>query len=75
MGFDEVTLLSEAEKRLCAEVRLPPPLYLKMQEVISRGVFSGNVTKKADGHQFFKIDPNIVDRVYDMLVKKGLALP
>ncbi|KAK1577343.1 hypothetical protein Q3G72_020829 [Acer saccharum] len=48
MGFDEVTLLSEAEKRLCAEVRLPPPLYLKMQEVISRGVFSGNVTKKAD---------------------------
>ncbi|KAL5838852.1 hypothetical protein ACOSQ3_016021 [Xanthoceras sorbifolium] len=75
MRFHEVTLLSEAEKRLCAEVRLSPPLYLRMQEIISRGVFSGNVTNKADANQLFKIDPSIVDRVYDMLVKKGLALP
>ncbi|KAL5769329.1 hypothetical protein ACOSQ2_016112 [Xanthoceras sorbifolium] len=73
MRFHEVRLLSEAEKRLCAELRLPPPFYLKMQEVISRGVFSGKVTKKADAHRFFKIDPTIVDKVYDMLVKKGLA--
>ncbi|KAH7530044.1 hypothetical protein JRO89_XSUnG0027300 [Xanthoceras sorbifolium] len=66
---------SAQEKRLCAELRLPPPFYLKMQEVISRGVFSGKVTKKADAHRFFKIDPTIVDKVYDMLVKKGLAPP
>ncbi|XP_044495168.1 transcriptional adapter ADA2b-like isoform X2 [Mangifera indica] len=73
LGFIETQLLSEAEKRLCCEIRLPPPLYLRMQEIISREVFSGNVTKKADAHRLFRIEANIVDRVYDMLVKKGLA--
>ncbi|XP_031273471.1 transcriptional adapter ADA2 [Pistacia vera] len=75
LGFTETQLLSEAEKRLCCEIRLPPPLYLRMQEIISREVFSGNVTKKADVHHLFKIEANKVDRVYDMLVKKGLAPP
>ncbi|KAJ0081737.1 hypothetical protein Patl1_09674 [Pistacia atlantica] len=84
LGFNETQLLSEGcnclnlcwqEKRLCCEIRLPPPLYLRMQEIISREVFSGNVTKKADVHHLFKIEANKVDRVYDMLVKKGLAPP
>ncbi|XP_044461490.1 transcriptional adapter ADA2b-like isoform X1 [Mangifera indica] len=73
LGFTETQLLSEAEKRLCCEIRLPSPLYLRMQEIISREVFSGNVTKKADVYHLFKIEANKVDRVYDMLVKKGLA--
>ncbi|KAJ4704082.1 Transcriptional adapter [Melia azedarach] len=75
MGFNETQLLSEAEKRLCCEIRLAPPLYLRMQEIISREIFSGNVNKKADVHRLFKMEPSKIDRVYDMLVKKGLAPP
>ncbi|OMO65317.1 Zinc finger, ZZ-type [Corchorus capsularis] len=75
MGFSETQLLSEAEKRLCSEIRLPPPLYLRMLQIISEEVFNGNVTKKSDAHRLFKIEPTKTDRVYDMLVKKGIAPP
>ncbi|KAI5330742.1 hypothetical protein L3X38_020868 [Prunus dulcis] len=75
MGFYGSDLLSEAEKRLCSEIRLPPPVFLKMQEVISIEIFSGNVSKKSDVHHLFKIEPSKIDRVYDMLVKKGITQP
>ncbi|PON90270.1 Transcriptional adaptor [Trema orientale] len=75
MGFNGADLLSEAEKRLCSETKLPPPVYLKMQEVMSVQIFSGNITKKSDAHHLFKIEPSRIDRVYDMLVKKGIAQP
>ncbi|XP_057960996.1 transcriptional adapter ADA2b [Malania oleifera] len=75
MEFPGVDLLSETEKRLCRDVRLPPSYYLKMQEIISIEIFSGNVTKKADAHCLFKVEPSKVDRVYEMLVKKGIAPP
>ncbi|GAV59866.1 Myb_DNA-binding domain-containing protein/ZZ domain-containing protein/SWIRM domain-containing protein [Cephalotus follicularis] len=75
MGFYETQLLSEAEKRLCCEIRLPPPLYLKMQEVMSVEIINGNVSTKSDAHHLFKIESSKIDRVYDMLVKKGLAQP
>lgn len=54
---------------------LTPPVYLKMQQAISMEVFSGNIAKKADAHRLFNLDPSKVDRVYDVLVKKGLAPP
>ncbi|GLT25826.1 hypothetical protein SLA2020_182800 [Shorea laevis] len=75
MGFQETQLLSESEKRLCIETRLPSPVYLKMQQVISEEILSGNVTKKSDAHHLFKMEPSKIDRVYEMLVKKGLAPP
>ncbi|GLT76642.1 hypothetical protein SLA2020_482920 [Shorea laevis] len=75
MGFKETELLSESEKRLCIDTRLPPPLYLKMQQVISEEIFRGKVTKKSDAHRLFEMEPSKIDRVYDMLVKKGLAPP
>ncbi|XP_021831703.1 transcriptional adapter ADA2 [Prunus avium] len=75
MGFYGSDLLSEAEKRLCSEIRLPPPVFLKMQEVISIEIFSGNASKKSDVHHLFKIEPSKIDRVYDMLVKKGITQP
>lgn len=61
------------EKRLCSEVKLVPPVYLQMQQVMSHEIFKGNVTKMSDAYSLFKIDPTKVDRVYDMLVKKGIA--
>ncbi|XP_062013646.1 transcriptional adapter ADA2b [Rosa rugosa] len=73
LGVYGSDLLSEAEKRLCSEMGLPPPFYLKMEEVISIEIFSGNVTKRSDAHHLFKIEPSKIDRVYDMLVKKGIA--
>ncbi|KAM7525300.1 hypothetical protein LguiA_015202 [Lonicera macranthoides] len=66
-------LLSEPEKRLCREIRIPPLQYLKMQEVMSVQIFSGNVTKKSDAYSLFNIEPAKVDRVYDMLARKGIA--
>lgn len=75
MGFAETQLLSETEKQLCSEIRLPPPLYLMMLQIISEEIFNGNVSKKADAHRLFKIEPSKIDRVYDMLVKKGIAAP
>lgn len=75
MSFNGADLLSEAEKRLCGEMKLPPPIYLKMIEIMSIQIFSGNMTKKSDAHNLFKIEPSKVDRVYDMLVKKGIAQP
>ncbi|XP_023635197.1 transcriptional adapter ADA2b isoform X2 [Capsella rubella] len=73
IGFTESQLLSESEKRLCSEVKLVPPVYLQMQQVMSHEIFKGNVTKKSDAYSLFKIEPTKVDRVYDMLVKKGIA--
>ncbi|CAN0910372.1 Transcriptional adapter ADA2b [Linum grandiflorum] len=74
-AFFDTQLLSESEKRLCYEIRLPPPLYLQMQEVMTKEIFCGNVSKKSDAHSLFKIDASKVDRVYDVLVKKGIAQP
>ncbi|KAL0890239.1 hypothetical protein Bca101_014222 [Brassica carinata] len=73
IGFTESQLLSESEKRLCSEAKLVPPVYLQMQQVMSHEIFKGNVTKKSDAYSLFEIDPTKVDRVYDMLVKKGIA--
>ncbi|XWS19284.1 hypothetical protein CRYUN_Cryun31cG0002600 [Craigia yunnanensis] len=75
MGFAETQLLSETEKRLCSEIRLPPPLYLRMLQIITEEIFNGNVTKKDDAHRMFKMEASKTDRVYDMLVKKGIAPP
>ncbi|KAL5574902.1 hypothetical protein UlMin_016601 [Ulmus minor] len=68
-------LLSEAEKRLCNEIRVAPRYYLKMQEIMSLQIFIGNITKKSDAYRMFKLEPAQIDEVYDMLVKKGIAHP
>ncbi|KAL5575844.1 hypothetical protein UlMin_017543 [Ulmus minor] len=65
-------LLSEA---LCNEIRVAPRCYLKMQEILSLQIFIGNITKKSDAYRIFKLEPAQIDRVYDMLVKKGIARP
>lgn len=74
-GLHGADLLSESEKRLCSEIRLPPALYLSMQEIMSIEIINGNVSKKADAHHLFKLETSKIDRVYDMLVKKGIAQP
>ncbi|GLT70485.1 hypothetical protein SLA2020_425610 [Shorea laevis] len=72
-GFVGVDLLSETEKQLCGEIRILPSHYLNMLEVISVEILKGNVTKKSDAYSLFKVEPSKVDKVYDMLVKKGIA--
>ncbi|KAF5737328.1 transcriptional adapter ADA2b-like isoform X1 [Tripterygium wilfordii] len=74
-SFYNTFLLSEADKRLCNEIRLAPPAYLKMQEAMAREILNGNITKKSDAHPLFQLDPSKVDKVYDMLVKKGISQP
>nr|XP_043623741.1 transcriptional adapter ADA2-like isoform X2 [Erigeron canadensis] len=66
-------LLSEAEKRLCTEIRVLPAHYLNMLEKLSIEVLNGHIAQKSDAHRLFNVDPNKVDRVYDMLLKKGIG--
>ncbi|KAK7304854.1 hypothetical protein VNO77_42745 [Canavalia gladiata] len=72
-GFVGAELLSESEKNLCKEIRMLPSHYLNMLQTMSLEISKGNVKKKSDAHTLFKVDPNKVDRVYDMLVKKGVV--
>ncbi|KAM3345185.1 transcriptional adapter ADA2b isoform X1 [Capsicum galapagoense] len=66
-------LLSEPEKQLCREIRLSPHHYLRMQEVLTIQIYSGNITRKSDAYPLFQIEATKVDRVYDMLLKKGVS--
>lgn len=50
-----------------------PSHFLKIQEVIAAKIFEGNITKKSDVHPYFKVDPNKLDKVYELLVRKGIA--
>lgn len=72
-GFPGADLLSETEKKLCGEIRILPSHYLNMLQTLSMEVMKGNISKKSEAHGLFKVDPSKVDRVYDMLVKKGIA--
>ncbi|KAF5948517.1 hypothetical protein HYC85_014474 [Camellia sinensis] len=73
-GFLGANLLSESEKWLCSEIRILPSHYLSMLQTMSVGILNGNITTKSDAHGLFKaVDPSKVDRVYDMLVKKGIG--
>ncbi|KAK1416634.1 hypothetical protein QVD17_25749 [Tagetes erecta] len=68
-------LLSEAEKRLCSEIKVIPGHYLSMLEKLTIEVMNGHITQKSDAHRLFNVDPNKVDRVYEMLLKKGISQP
>lgn len=72
-GFLGAELLSDAEKRLCREIRILPTHYLNMLETISVGIFTGTITNKSDAYGMFNVDPSKVDKVYDMLEQKGVA--
>ncbi|XP_022967070.1 transcriptional adapter ADA2b-like [Cucurbita maxima] len=75
LGFNGADFLSEAEKRVCSEIRVSPPVYLRMEEVLSVEIFNGNVSNKSDAHRLFKIEATKIDRIYEMLIKKGIAQP
>ncbi|XVE85599.1 hypothetical protein DITRI_Ditri17bG0103300 [Diplodiscus trichospermus] len=72
-GFVGADLLSDTEKQLCSEIRILPSHYLSMLQTLSVEVMKGNISNKSDAHNLFKVEPSKVDRVYDMLVKKGIA--
>ncbi|PSS06458.1 Transcriptional adapter like [Actinidia chinensis var. chinensis] len=75
-GFLGADLLSETEKQLCREIKILPSHYLSMSQTMSVAMLNGNITQKSDAHGLFKVvDPSKVDRVYDMLVKKGIGQP
>ncbi|GKV20822.1 hypothetical protein SLEP1_g30885 [Rubroshorea leprosula] len=71
--FIGADLLSETEKQLCGELRILPSHYLRMLQILSMEILKGNISKKSDAHSLFKVEPSKVDRVYDMLVQKGVA--
>lgn len=77
-GFPGADLLSEPEKELCNEMRILPAHYLKMLQKMSMEILNGNITKKSDIHghlAHLNVEPSKLDRVYDMLVNKGIAQP
>ncbi|XP_052734680.1 transcriptional adapter ADA2 isoform X4 [Vigna angularis] len=71
-GFEGAEFLSESEIKLCNEIRILPSHNLNMQQTMSLEISKGSVTKKSDAHKLFKVEQSKVDKVYDMLVKKGV---
>ncbi|XP_073127088.1 transcriptional adapter ADA2b-like [Henckelia pumila] len=72
-GFPGADELSEDEKTLCGDIRILPTHYLNMVETMTTEISNGNVTKSSDAHTLFKVDPEKIDKVFDMLIKKGIA--
>lgn len=66
-----MTMINMQEKELCNDIRLLPSHYLNMVQIMSLEISKGSITKKCDAHKLFKVDPSKVDRIYEMLVKKG----
>lgn len=71
--FYSMTLTNVQEKKLCNEIRILPSHYLNMLQIMSLEISKGRVTKKSDAHALFKVEPSKVDRMYDMLVIKGVV--
>lgn len=72
-GFAGAELLTDSERKLCNEIRILPSHYLNMLQTISSEISKGSVIKKSDAHTLFNVEPSKVDRVYDMLVEKGVG--
>ncbi|PWA97605.1 transcriptional adapter ADA2 [Artemisia annua] len=49
-------LLSEAEKRLCTQIKVLPAHYLNMLEKLSIEVLNGHIDHKSDAHQIFNVN-------------------
>lgn len=68
-------LLSETEKQLCRDIKMPPPIYMKLQQLLAIKIFSGEISSISDARRLFRMEPSKIDRIYEMLVKKGIAPP
>lgn len=62
-------MITVQEIKLCNATRSE---CLNMQQTMSLEISKGSVTKKSDAHKLFKVKPTKIDRVYDMLVEKGV---
>lgn len=68
-----LTVMNMQEKELCDEIRILPSHYLNMLQIMTDEISKGSMSKKSDAYILFNVEPSKVDRVYDMLVKKGVA--
>ncbi|CAK8567030.1 unnamed protein product [Lathyrus sativus] len=68
--FEGAELLSESEIKLCNEIRLLPPHFLRIKQTMQLGISKGNITKKSDAYPLFKFSPSKIDRIYDKLLEK-----
>ncbi|KAL0321060.1 UNVERIFIED_CONTAM: Transcriptional adapter ADA2b [Sesamum radiatum] len=75
LSISAADLLSESEKQLCRDMGLAPNCYLKIQEDLTTQIMRGNITKKSDAYSLFQLEPTKIDKVYDVLVAKGIAPP
>lgn len=72
-GLLGADLLSETEKEMCNEMRILPAHYFKMLETLTSEIKKGKIKKKSDAYSFFRVEPSKVDRVYDLLIQKGIG--
>uniref|UniRef100_A0A2P2L1B5 Uncharacterized protein n=1 Tax=Rhizophora mucronata TaxID=61149 RepID=A0A2P2L1B5_RHIMU len=72
-GFPGADLLSESEKHLCGDIRILPAHYLNILQVMSTGIMKGTIAQKSDAYSLFQVEPGKLDKVYDMLILKGIA--
>lgn len=66
-------MCSVQEKKMCNEIRILPVHYFKMLETLTSEIKKGQIKKKSDAYSFFKVEPSKVDKVYDLLIQKGIG--
>jgi len=68
-----MALIDMQEIKLCNEIRMLPPIFLNITRIMQLEISKGRVTKKSDAYPLFKFSPSKIDRIYDMLVEKGVV--
>ncbi|CAN8260105.1 unnamed protein product [Cochlearia groenlandica] len=72
-GLLGADLLSETEIKMCNESRILPAHYFKILETLTSEIKQGKIKTKSDAYSFFKVEPSKIDKVYDLLIQKGIA--
>ncbi|CAL5203549.1 unnamed protein product [Lathyrus oleraceus] len=67
--FEGAEFLSESEIKLCNEIRLLPPHFLRIKQTMQLGISKGSITKKSDAYPLFRFSPSKIDKIYDMLME------
>lgn len=67
-GYEKLT---DDEKLICSQVRLPPVVYMDYKKILLAENASTGYLRLADARKLVKIDVNKTRQLYDFLLKHG----
>lgn len=69
-GYDR---LSDDEKTICSEIRLPPIAFLEYKQILINENASAGFLRLSDARRLIKIDVNKTREIYNVLIKNGFV--